>query len=284
MASVPVEKLLRIRTVDGPTVEERDDPVAVEHPLTVFLDGQELATLLCTPEHLEELVLGFLFGQGLIAGPSDVAGLSVEAKTGRAEVRLARPMALADRLYARRVITTGCGTGGREFYSALDALQVKPLPGPGGGQRCGGHAPTATPPAPLPASAIFAAARRLQTDSPLFRATGGVHTAVLADRGGETVVARDDIGRHNAVDKVLGHLLGSGAGGAAPAFLMVTGRVSSDIALKAVRGGIPVVASRSAPTSLAVELAERLNLTVAGFVRGRRLNLYSTPWRVDAGT
>ncbi len=275
MASVPVEKRLRIRTLDGPAVEERDDPVAVEHPLTIFLDGQELATLLCTPEHLEDLVLGFLFGQGLIAGPPDVAALSVEAETGRAEVRLDRPVALADRLYARRVITTGCGAGGSDFYSALDALQVKPLPGPDGG-----YGPA---PAPLQASTIFAAARRLQTDSPLFRATGGVHTAVLAGRGGESSVARDDIGRHNAVDKVLGHLLGTGAGVAAPAFLLVTGRVSSDIALKAVRGGIPIVASRSAPTSLAVELAGRLNLTVAGFVRGRRLNLYSAAWRVDAG-
>lgn len=275
MASFPVEKLLKIRTLDGPAVGERDDPVAVEYPLTVFLDGQELATLLCTPEHLEDLVVGFLFGQGLIAGPDDVGDVTFEAETGRAEVRLGRPVTLADRLYARRVIASGCGAGGSEFYSALDALQVKPLPGRDGGQ--GSTAASSR----LPASTILAAARRLQTDSPLFRATGGVHTAVLAGPAGETIVTRDDIGRHNAVDKVLGHMLGSGGGHPAPGFLMVTGRVSSDIALKAVRGGIPVVASRSAPTSLAVELAEKLNLTVAGFVRGRRMNLYSAPWRVD---
>jgi len=253
---------------------EAADPVAVEHPLTVFLDGRELATLLCTPDHLDDLVLGFLFGQGLIAGPEDVVGLHLEAAAGRAEVRLARPVSLADRLYARRVITTGCGAAGSEFYSALDALQVRALPGPGNET-------------PVPAAAVWAAARLLQTNSPLFRGTGGVHTAMLARSDGTPLVTRDDIGRHNAVDKVIGHLLRTGEGTSdapsqspTPGFLMITGRVSSDIVLKAARGFIPVVASRSAPTSLAIELARRLDLTVVGFVRGRRMNLYSGGWRV----
>ncbi len=275
MTQLPVEKPFEVVALDRAVRAERLDSVAVESPLTVFIDGHELATLLCTPEHLEDLVVGFLFGQGLIAGPDDVAGLRLEVEAGRAEVRLARPVSLADRLYARRVITTGCGAAGSDFYSALDALQVKPLPGP------------VAPPSGVAAAAILEAARRLQTDSPLFRATGGVHTAVLAGPDGAAIVTRDDIGRHNAADKAIGHIVRTGdrSGQAGPgsgpaAFLMVTGRVSSDIVLKAVRGGVPIVASRSAPTSLAVELAGRLNLTLAGFVRGRRMNVYSAPWRV----
>ncbi|HEY3316378.1 MAG TPA: formate dehydrogenase accessory sulfurtransferase FdhD [Bacillota bacterium] len=262
-----------IEACDGSGRVRRPDQVAVEYPLTVHLNDTELATLLCTPEHLEDLVVGFLHGEGLIVGLDDLAELGIAAAAGAAMVSLRRPISLADRLYARRVVATGCGQGGGDFYKALDALQIKPLSQPGDGGRHGRG---------LAKEAILTAARDLQTRSGLFRETGGVHTAVLCASTGAPLVGRDDIGRHNAVDKVVGSLLREplAEAGDGPSFLMVTGRISSDIVLKAARAGLAVIASRSAPTSLAVDLAVRLNLALVGFVRGRRMNIYTSVERI----
>jgi FdhD protein len=234
----------------GGRFEEVKAEVVREQPLTVYVNGERFLTLLCSPFDLEPLVLGYLWMEKVIAGLDEVAGLSVSEVDGRADVTLTRPVTLP----TERILTSGCGGGitfridPRLFPRVRSTLKVKP-------------------------EALAARLHDLLRDARHYHASRGIHGAALADADRVLLVA-EDVGRHNAVDKLKGLALLRGLP-TDDRILLSTGRVSSEMLLKAARMGVPLVASRTSPTEMAVALAEQLGITVAGYVRGDGLNLYA---------
>ena len=260
--------MTRQKTVQKQIVVLRDghketlsDPVTVEAPMTIFLNGEELVTLLCTPEKMDLLALGFLRSEGLLASLDEVTALRLKEDEGLVEVELKGGAGLAERLYGKRTITSGCGKG-TVFFQALDALRSRPVSGT----------------LKLPAERAWELMRSLQEKAVMFKETGGVHSAAVADLEG-IILFCEDIGRHNAVDKIAGQCLVEGIA-LEDKVLVTSGRLSSEMLLKAAKLQLPLLISRSAPTSLSIELAEALNITLVGFVRGRRMNIYTHAWRV----
>ncbi len=242
--------------------EEKLDRVAVESPLTIILNGREFITLLCSPEDMEYLAVGFLRSEGLIAGKDDLESVSYDPKEGHVAVKTRKGGSLAEKLYGKRTLTSGCGKG-TIFFNVLDSLKSRPL----------------TQEVPVTPEELIQLVRMLQERGQTFKETGGVHSAALCSREG-IVLFSEDIGRHNAVDKIVGQALMEGI--SLDDKLMVTsGRISSEILLKAGKLGIALIASRAAPTTLSVELAEKLGITLVGFLRAGRMNLYAHAWRLE---
>ncbi len=237
------------------------DRVVIEAPLTIFLNGKELVTLLCTPEKMDRLALGFLRSEGLLTSMEDVAHLRLREDEGLAEVELRDGTGLAEKIYGKRAITSGCGKG-TIFFHALDSLRSSPVRSE----------------LTLPADRVRALMGELQERALLFKETGGVHSAALADSQ-RILYFCEDIGRHNAVDKIVGECLLQGVT-LEDKILVSSGRLSSEILLKAAKLGLPILLSRAAPTSMSVELAETLQITLIGFVRGARMNIYTHPRRI----
>ncbi len=252
------KKITRIRQGEP---EELKDLLTVEAPVTIYLNGSELVTLLCTPEKLDLLALGFLRSEGLIAGIDDVKSIRVREEEGLVEVDLYKEGNLAEKLYGKRTLTSGCGKG-TVFYSALDSLRSRPLEGE----------------LIISPEKVSFLIDSLQEKAKVFKVTGGVHSAGLADKD-EILIFCEDIGRHNAIDKIVGECLQTGTS-TEDKIIVSSGRLSSEILLKAAKLKIQLLISRAAPTSLCVELAESLNITLAGFVRGKRMNIYTHRWRI----
>jgi FdhD protein len=231
-------------------VEEVKAPVVREQPLTVYVNGERFITLLCSPPQLEALVMGYLWMERVIQDPDEIQALAVSDVDGRAEVTLRRPVTLP----TERVLTSGCGGGitfridPRLFQRVASPLRVRP-------------------------GDLAARLKDLFAAAVHYRASRGIHGAALADPERLLVVA-EDVGRHNAVDKVTGEALLRGIP-TADRILLSTGRISSEMLLKAVRMGVPVVASRTSPTEMAVGLAEQLGVTIVGYLRPESLNLYT---------
>jgi FdhD protein len=248
------------RVVGMHAVVERDgvaDEVAVEEPLEIRVDGEPLAVTMRTPGHDEELAAGFLHGEGLLAGPPRFHP-TLDANA----VDVAGP--LAHEPGARRFYTTSsCGVCGK---GALEEVAV--------------HAP------PVPAGPTIA--RELlatlpdRLDQPEFARTGGLHATGLFDAAGALRLVREDVGRHNAMDKVIGRSLLDGVTPLHESVLCVSGRLSFELVQKAAVAGAPILVGVGAPTSLAVALAGDRGLTLCGFARGGRLNVYAGPERVTA--
>jgi FdhD protein len=261
-----------VRRGDRPA--ERD-LLAVEEPLEIRIAGETVATVMRTPGDDHRLALGYLFAEGVLGSAADVTTISHCGRPGEAghgnviDVVPASHGAIAwARLDASRrtaATTSACGVCGR---SAIDDLLAGVDPLPRG--------------APVPRARVLGAVAALREHQPTFDATGGAHCAALWARGGRLVAAHEDVGRHNAVDKVVGALLlhRSRPSPPVPEILAVSGRCGFEIVQKAARAGVPVVASVSAPTSLAVELAWSSGVTLAGFVRGTEMNVYSVPERL----
>ncbi|MGB2936677.1 MAG: formate dehydrogenase accessory sulfurtransferase FdhD [Phycisphaerae bacterium] len=232
------------------------DTVIVERAVELVLNGRVLVRTSCLPDRLEDLALGFLCTEGLIAGPAAITECNVAPDGGRVEIRAdVDPDRLV--LFRERVaISSGCGSGASAAAEALTPVASDARFSP---------------------EDLLAQMKDLLQASVLFRETGGVHAASLTDSQTLLVFA-EDIGRHNAVDKAIGGALRQGVdlGSAA---LLTTGRASSDIVAKAVRAGLPAVVSRGAVTSRAIELARSADAAVVGFARGRRLNVYTAAWR-----
>lgn len=255
------------------------DSLAVEEPLEIRVDGETIATTMRTPGADADLALGFLFAEGILARAADVSALVHCGRPGEEgygnvlDVRSAGGMRLdPDRvLEGRRFVptTSACGVCGRR---AIEGLIARIVPLPRGRT--------------LPASLVHTAMDALPRVQPAFASTGGLHAAVALAEDGSVLAAAEDVGRHNAVDKVVGALVragrvGEGApAGAEPAILAVSGRTGFEIVQKAAAARVALVASVSAPSSLAVDLAERAGLTLCGFVRGGTMNVYAHPWRV----
>lgn len=244
-------------------VELIDDPLAAESPLTVFLNDQEIVTLLCSPVNQDELAVGFLVSEGLIKGDAGEIRVRVDCEQGMAWVTADKVSIIAEQTFLKRYITTGCGKG-TTFYNVMDA-KCRPVTGQ----------------ITVAAEKIIELMTRTQQVSRLFKDTGGVHLAALCsvDR---MILYREDIGRHNALDKIVGRCYMDNIS-VDDKILFTTGRLSSEILLKVAKLGAPILVSRSAPTELAVKLARQLGVTLIGFARGGRFNLYANEYRVLGG-
>jgi len=238
---------LRVRA--GRAEEVRGEVVR-EQPLTVWVNGERFLTLLCSPVKIEALVVGYLWMEQVVAGVDDIRALEVSPVDGRADVTLTGPVTLP----TERILTSGCGGGitfridHRLFPRLSSTLRVRP-------------------------QQLAERMKELFTAAVHYQASRGIHGAALSD-GERLLVVAEDVGRHNAVDKVKGEALLRGVP-TEDRILLSTGRISSEMLLKAARMGVPVVASRTSPTEMAVALAEQLNITVCGYVRPDGLNLYA---------
>ena len=239
------------------TREGQEDRVAVEEPLEIRVGGEPLAVTMRTPGHDEELALGFLYGEGLIDAPRP-AGPTADFAANVVDVE--GPL-LRDPGERRFYTTSSCGVCGK---GALEEVAV--------------HAP---PPAPGPRVAReLLAALPDRLEQPEFARTGGLHATGLFDATGELLLAREDVGRHNAMDKVVGRALLDGLVPLSDKLLCVSGRLSFELVQKAAVAGAPVLVGVGAPSSLAVALAADRGLTLGGFARRGKLNVYTGLERV----
>jgi FdhD protein len=275
-----------VRRFDGDTLRAaEDDRVAVEEPLEIRVNGDPVATTMRTPGHDRELAVGFLFAEGILNDGDDLGSLfhcGHPGEEGYGNVLEVVPAAGAvldlERVEATRrgtLTTSACGVCGRRDVDDLMATCAPVAPGP-----------------VLSARTVARATERLRALQHTFELTGGVHAAAVLDANGELLASHEDVGRHNAVDKVVGALvLDQGLRSARasqpsrlrPTVLVVSGRVSFEIIQKAAMARCPLVASVSAGSSLAIDLAERAGITLATFVRNGRFNVYTHPERLREG-
>jgi FdhD protein len=265
---------VRVRAVDGDAARERPDKVVTEEPMEIRLhgpgqDAEALAVTMRTPGNDFELAVGFCLTEGLLHSADELDTVAYclagegEQEYNVVTVKLRHPV---DRSGHQRVFVANasCGLCGK---TTLDDVE----------QRC-------TPVAPGPViarSVVTALPDRLRAAQTVFEATGGLHAAARFTATGELVAVREDVGRHNALDKLVGQALLERRLPLADEVLMVSGRVSFEIVQKAVMAGIPIVCAVSAPSSLAVDAAHRLGQTLVGFVRGNSANVYTHPERLD---
>lgn len=242
-------------------VSPKDDIVVKEYALTIILDGEEFITLLCTPSSMDCLALGFLLSESIIKSKDDIRKIRIDEDKGIADVTTYETSIIAKNLHGKRTMTTGCGKGS-SFYNAMDSLSCKKVSGT----------------IEFSAEEILELMKAFNKRSELFLNTGGVHSVALGNAAG-IILFHEDVGRHNAMDKIIGEA-SMKAIVLSDKMVLTSGRVSSEMLIKAAKAGIPVLISRSAPTDLAVELAGRLGITVIGFARGRRMNIYSNPERI----
>ncbi len=244
-----------------------EDAVAVEAPLEVRIGGKRFTVLMRTPGCDTELVLGFLFGEGVIADADDVLSieqpndLTAEERGNVVDVRLAasrRPP--GERLFFSN---SSCGICGKQSLASVE-VQGKPV----------------TSSVVVSRGVLAALPERLLAAQQVFARTGGTHASGLFTPAGELIALREDVGRHNALDKLIGWALTEGHVPLSEAVLLVSGRLSYELIQKAVAASIPVVAAVGAPSSAAVELADRFNITLVGFLRATGLNVYAHPNRV----
>lgn len=231
-------------------LDEVKGEVVREQPLTIYVNGEKFVTLLCTPQKLDCLALGYLYLEKVIAGLDDVAEMQVSEVDGQVDVTLRHPVTLP----TERILTSGCGGG---ITSRIDPRLFPKL--------------TASTKV-LPTN-LFLLMRELYQMAAGYRASRGIHGAALSD-GERILCMAEDVGRHNAVDKAKGEAMLKGIPTDGKV-LLSTGRISSEMLLKAARMGVPLVASRTSPTEMAISLAEQLGVTVVGYVRAASFNLYA---------
>lgn len=237
-----------------------EDIVAKESQLTIFLNGQELATLLCSPLNIVYLAAGFLQSEGLVKSKDEITKIDVDDWEGVVRFETKGGIDPDSRFSAKRLITSGCGAGAT-FYSVADAA-----------------IPKVTSQSGISAVEVFTLVQEFQHRSPLYRTTGGVHSAALCSRQ-DILLFYEDIGRHNAIDKIFGKCLLEDIT-VTDRFILTSGRVSSEVMYKIAARGIPLLISVSAPTSLGVRMADKLGVTLIGHTRGKRMNVYTNSWRV----
>ena len=247
----------------GEQAESVHSGVIGEIRFSIFVEDRELVTLMCSPYQLRPLVVGFLYLEGLIESVDDIEMLRVCLEDRLAEVRLSHGF---PDVPPRKILTSGC-TGGISFGKYLDQIEqfriddfsVRVVPGQ-----------------------LYGLLRALYDRADLYRQSGGVHTSIFAEPGASAPrLVAEDIGRHNTLDKLQGMAMLQGLstrGGT----LLASGRISSEMLFKAAIMGVPVVGSRTSPTNLALAVAERLNITVCGYLRQGSMNVYTHPGRIAA--
>ncbi|BCS31798.1 sulfurtransferase FdhD [Luteitalea sp. TBR-22] len=255
-----------IRVHDGGRREDTDR-AATEAPLAIRVQGEPFVITMRTPGDDASLAAGFLLSEQVVKHADEIAGIEVDPGGDTVDVRLAgdAPARLAARAAERRQVTatSACGVCGRP---TLDALRTDAAPLTDGWT--------------VPASLVASLPDRLRAAQAVFDHTGGLHAAGLFALDGTLVHSAEDVGRHNAVDKVVGRQVLAGAVPLGTHILCVSGRASFELVQKAVLAGIPVLVAVSAPSTLAIDLAEERGLTLAGFTRGDGFNLYTHPHRI----
>lgn len=256
-----------VRQVVGGAVRDTTDAVAVEEPLEIQVGGRTIAVTMRTPGHDDELAVGFLFAEGVLAGAGDLRAVR-RPREGVVDIALAAGVAVDWERLARHVYTaSSCGVCGR---TSIEAVRVQTrFPAKKG-------RPTVAP------ATVHALPGRLRAAQDVFERTGGLHAAALFSADGTLQALREDVGRHNALDKLIGRAALDGALPLDEAVALVSGRASFELVQKAVVAGIPLLAAVGAPSSLAVELAREFDTTLLGFVRDGRFNVYAGEWRIEA--
>jgi len=252
------KKTIKLGTDDIAVME---DFVATEFPFTIMLNGTEFATIVCTPENLRELAIGFLASEGMIRSIDDIKTMHVDNSRGFAHIELNKPLPAAEWDHSKRFIGSCCGKS-RQFYFKSDVQTARTIT----------HTFTVTK------EQCTTMMKTLQEKSNDFKKTGGVHNAALCTRD-ELLLIRTDIGRHNALDKIFGSMIEHNIS-AAEKLIAFSGRISSEVLLKVSKIGIGMIISTSAPTNLAIELAGDLGITAIGFARGNKMNVYTHPERM----
>ena len=260
--------------IDEGEAAERADALAAEEPMEIRVGGKALAVTMRTPGNDFDLAAGFLVSEGVVRGPDDIVGMRYCAGATAegvntynvVDVVLASGVPAPDPSVQRMFYTSSsCGLCGK---ASLDAVRTTAT------------WPVADDPLRMDATTISSFPGRLRAAQKVFDSTGGLHAAGIFSSAGELLCVREDIGRHNAVDKVIGHALLEGLLPACGTALMVSGRASFELVQKALMAGVPLLAAVSAPSSLAAELAADNGMTLVGFVRGSSMNVYAGSERV----
>lgn len=249
----------KIKKVTDVKTKNINDYVIDEYPLIVYVNKVKYVTLLTTPKHIEELVVGYLKSEKIIEAYDDIMGLIIYEDDNKVDVIIEKEIDF-ESLGKDKLLVSGCGVG-TKFHEALDDIIINSVDSD----------------YTITKEDIFNAGTTLNNQSGLFKLTGGVHSCLLVDNNKN--IYFEDIGRHNAVDKVIGHILINQLD-PSNSYIFSSGRISSDMLLKCALSNIPIVISRSAPTSLAVSLAEKYGITLIGFARGTKFNIYTHSHRI----
>ena len=273
----PAAPGIRVRRWDAGKWSDSPDAVVTEEPLHLMLNGEDLSVVMRTPGHDVELTLGLLYAEGIVRTLEDVRQLRISAESGESETALQVDASIVEsnqvdvhlagvprRKPERSMLSSSaCGVCGAVLIEDLRRdLSVLP-PGP-----------------PVDPKLLPGLVEQLRSGQGVFERTGGLHAAGLFTAGGNPICVREDIGRHNAVDKVVGRMLMEGRLPARDTILVVSGRAGYEIVQKSITAGIVVLAAVGAPSSLAVALAREFNQTLVGFLRGERFNVYAAPDRL----
>lgn len=252
-------KTVRYQNDFSSTVEEE---VATEFPLTIMLNGEEFATMICTPKDMHELVVGFLASEGIIRTYQEILSMNIDETKGFAYVEIDKPVTSLEQDHSKRFIGSCCGKS-RQFYFKSDVRTTKMIKGK----------------LSISVEQCYKLMEQLQLQSTYFHKTGGVHNAALCSID-DIFTIRTDIGRHNALDKIYGEILMKKIP-LKDKLIVFSGRISSEVVLKISKIGVGILLSKSAPTDLALKLAEDLGITTVGFVRGNSMNVYTHTYRID---
>ncbi|MFA4885730.1 MAG: formate dehydrogenase accessory sulfurtransferase FdhD [Desulfotomaculaceae bacterium] len=239
-----------------------EDTLVRETPVTLYLNDVEFVTLVCSPGELKELAVGFLCSEGVLLRRDNLKNITINEDDGLIWVETAGASP-SQEMFLKRFVTSCCGRGRASFYFINDTRGISPIQSD----------------LKITPQEIFHLSGQLENLSSVFRTTGGAHSASLCTRT-EVVCFYEDIGRHNAVDKIFGRCFLEDIA-LTDKILVFSGRISSEILIKVAKMGIPMIVSRSAPTELAVKLAEQLGISVVGFAREGRLSVYANHERIE---
>ena len=264
----PALELTQVTEWSDGAARRIEDHLAAEEPLEIRIDGRPLTVTMRTPGHDEELAAGFFWTEGIIESATQIREIRRITPEGAARdnivsVELGERTFEPENLQRNFFAASSCGICGK---ASIEAIRVRGLTPPNAAFK-------------VDPELLCEFPARLRTQQRVFGRTGGLHAAALFDITGELLVLREDIGRHNAVDKVIGWALRNGLLPLSNSTMMVSGRGGFEIVQKALAAGIPILASVSAPSSLAVKLAREMGLTLIGFLRDRRFVIYSNPER-----
>ena len=254
--------IIKLDIVTGKS-QKRVDEVAVEKPLYLFVNTAFWATILCSPTNLKELAVGHLLSEGILKSTGEIDEVLLKEEENICRVKMKANVKVEDRvkrsrLHAR-VIPSACGSGSPHQYT--------------------GKIPKVKSGLTVKAQTIFDSVNQLNFKAAGFRKTGGLHVAAIYNPEGSSIALAEDVGRHNAVDKVIGKSALKRAN-FGKCFVALSGRMSGDVVFKAANMGLPIVASLAAALSSGIDVAESANVTLAGFVRGKRINIYTSPERI----
>jgi len=263
--------LTRIKKEERSNIE---DIVLVEIPIDIFINSEPLVNIICLPKDLKELAFGFLFSVGIINSVDDVKEIKISELENNIFIELQNTVDFKiediNMNPVSRVVDTTCGISSpwrKLIKNRLDEAKVK-------------EKLWSEDPIKIKSDIIFSAIKKMQLATPLYKETGGCHGATIFDIEGNLLAVKEDIGRHNAIDKVIGEMLLQ-KHSFENVFLASTGRLTSDSVLKAIRAKIPIVASFSAAIESGIKLAFAYGITLIGFARGARMNIYTHPERIE---